>query len=163
MRDTIYTQALRRASEAEGGSAALASVLNVPQGTLERWMSGRAQTPLRAFLRVLERLTAHEASGAAPAPLANGEPLSFHMGQLLARCSRCDGTEFAPADPGVPLKLTSALVCRACGDKAVHGDLLSQLAHDAVQYSHAMTAARARRHLPRPGALAKKSARNGER
>src|SRR5438094_7259366 len=126
-------------------------------------MSGRAQTPLRAFLRVLERLTAHEASGAAPAPLANGEPLSFRIGQLLARCSRCDGTEFAPAEPGAPLKLTSALVCRACSEQVVHGDLLSQLAHDAVQYSHAMTAARARRHAARPSALAKKSARDGER
>src|SRR5438105_14146528 len=137
MRDTIYTQALRRASDAEGGSAALASVLNVPQGTLERWMSGRAQTPLRAFLKVLERLTVHETSGVAPAPLTNGEPLSFRMGQLEARCRRCDSTEFACAQPGTPLKLTSTLVCRACSENVIHGNLIARLAQDAVQYAHA--------------------------
>jgi len=146
MKETLYTQTLARAAEAEGGTAALASVLNVPENTLARWMSGRAQTPLRAFLKALERLTAHEASGAAkPLPTVNGQPLSFRMGQLLARCDRCDSTEFAPDDPAQPLTLTSALVCRACGEKVIHGNLIAQLAQDAVQYSHAMTATRERR------------------
>ena len=149
MKETIYTQALNRAAGAEGGTAALAGVLHVPEKTLERWMSGRAQTPLRAFLKVLERLTVHETSGAAPAPLTNGEPLSFRMGQLEARCRRCDSIEFAPAAPGTPLKLTSGLVCRACGENVVHGDLIARLAQDAVQYAHAMTAARERRHSAR--------------
>ena len=145
MKETIYTQTLSRAAEAEGGTAALAGVLHVPETTLERWMSGRAQTPLRAFLKALERLTAHEASGAARVPLADGEPLTFSMGQLQARCGRCDSTEFVPAQPGTPLKLTSELVCRACGEKVIRGDVMARLAQDAVQYSHAMTAARERR------------------
>jgi len=146
LKQTIYTETLARAAEAEGGSAALASMLNVPEKTLQRWMSGRAQTPLRAFLKVLERLTVHEQSGAAAAPMVtNGEPLSFRMGQLFARCSRCDSTEFDPVDPHKPLTLASSLACRACGEKVVHGSLIAQLAQDAVQYAHAMTASRQRR------------------
>jgi len=62
MKETLYTETLARAAEAEGGTAALARMLNVPENTLARWMSGRAQTPLRAFLKVLERLSAHELS-----------------------------------------------------------------------------------------------------
>ena len=147
MKETLYTQTLARAADAEGGTAALAGVLHVPEKTLERWMSGRAQTPLRAFLKALERLTAHEASGAAtPRPAGNGEPLSFRMGNLVARCSRCDSTEFLPANAQAPLRLTAELLCRACGEKVVHGNLIAQLAQDAVQHAHTMTAARERRH-----------------
>jgi len=147
VKETLYTQTLARAADAEGGTAALAGVLHVPEKTLERWMSGRAQTPLRAFLRALERLTTHEATGAAtPRPASNGEPLVFRMGNLLARCARCDSTEFEPAKPDAPLRLTAELVCRSCGEKVVHGNLISQLAQDAVQHAHTMTAARQRRH-----------------
>jgi hypothetical protein len=146
MKETLYTQTLARAAEAEGGTAALAGVLHVPEKTLERWMSGRAQTPLRAFVRALERLTAHEASGAAtPRPPVNGEALVFRMGNLLARCTRCDSTEFLPAEAHAPVRLTAELVCRACGQKVVHGNLIAQLAQDAVQQAHTMTAARQRR------------------
>jgi|SRR5690348_10622191 DNA-binding transcriptional regulator YdaS (Cro superfamily) len=160
MKQTLYTETLARAAEAEGGTAALASMLHVPEKTLERWMNGRAQTPLRAFLKVLERLTMHEASGAAQAPtMKEGEPLSFCMGQLLARCSRCDSTEFAPAEPEKPLTLVSALACRACGEKVTHGDLISQLAQDAVQYAHAMTAARTRRQASTASARNKSDVR----
>ncbi|HZD21282.1 MAG TPA: hypothetical protein VE325_11475 [Burkholderiales bacterium] len=146
MKETLYTETLARAAQAEGGSAALASMLRVPEKTLERWMSGRAQTPVRAFIKVLERLAAHEASGVAP-PLApvNGEPLSFTLGPLAARCTRCDSTEFAPADPARPYNLLSELVCRACGEQVVHSNLLAQLAQDAVLHSRANTAARHRR------------------
>jgi len=146
MKETLYTQTLKRAADAEGGSAALAALLHVPQNTLERWMSGRAQTPVRAFLKALERLTQHENTGiAAPLPAPNGEPLSFRMGQLLGRCQRCDGTEFVPADPAAPVKLTSLLQCRACGAAVIHGNLVAQLAQDTVMHSHAMTAAGTRR------------------
>lgn len=147
MKETLYTQTLARAADAEGGTAALAGVLHVPERTLERWMSGRAQTPLRAFLKALERLTAHEATGVAPPrPAADGEPLLFRMGNLLACCSRCDSTEFLPAEPRAALRLTAQLICRTCGEKVVHGNLIAQLAQDAVQQAHAMTAARQRRH-----------------
>ena len=145
MAETITTETLLRAADAEGGTAALASLLHVPLNTLERWMSGRAQTPVRAFLKALERLSHHESLGTAP-PLAHrGEPLTFRMGQLVARCRRCDGTEFLPDDPAAPLRLTSSIVCRACGEPAIHGDLIARLAHDAVLYAHAMTAARTKR------------------
>jgi hypothetical protein len=158
MKETIYTQTLKRAADAEGGSAALAGLLRVPQNTLERWMSGRAQTPVRAFLKALERLTHHESTGAAaPLPAPNGEPLVFRMGQLLGRCQRCDGTQFDAADPAAPVKLTSPLRCRACGAHVIHGTLISQLAQDAVLYAHAMTAARTRRQaLGRQPAARKK-------
>jgi hypothetical protein len=156
MKDTLYTQTLARAAEAEGGTTALASVLHVPERTLERWMNGRAQTPLRAFLKVLERLALHETSGVSrpPAP-TNGAPLSFRMGQLVARCGRCDGSEFVPADPAAPLTLRAALVCRACGERVVHGNVIAQLAQDTVQYAHALTAARQRRQ-ERPRSAVKK-------
>jgi len=157
MRETLYTQTLARAAEAEGGTAALASLLHVPENTLTRWMSGRAQMPLRAFLKALERLTAHEASGTArPLPTVNGQPLTFHMGELLARCGRCDGSEFAPAEPAQSLKLTSALLCRACGEKVIHGNLIAELAQDAVQYAHALTATRERRQSALRSASRKK-------
>jgi hypothetical protein len=147
MKETLYTQMLARAAEAEGGSAALAGVLHVPEKTLERWMSGRAQTPLRAFLKALERLTTHEASGVAtPRPAVNGEPLSFRMGNLLARCVRCDNSDFHASDANAPVRLSAELVCSACGQKVVHGNLIAQLAQDAVQDSHAVSAARERRH-----------------
>jgi len=153
VKDTLYTQTLARAAEAEGGTAALAGVLRVPERTLERWMSGRAQMPLRAFLKALERLTVHEASGAAtPRPPMNGEPLAFRMGNVLARCARCDGAEFVPADPKAPVKLTAALLCRACGERVIHGNLIAQLAQDTVQHSHAMSAARAKRQAARQAA-----------
>jgi len=145
VKDSLYTQTLARAAQAEGGIAPLAALLRVPEKTLERWMSGRAQMPVRAFLKALERLTAHEESGVAPVGFVNGKPLAFMMGDLQARCARCDGTEFAPADPHAPLKLTSALVCRSCGKKVIHSDLIAQLAQDTVQHSHAMTVARTRR------------------
>ena len=105
-------------------------------------MSGRAQTPLRAFLKALERLATHEARGvAAPLPRANGEPLGFRMGPLVARCNRCDGAEFAAAEPEQPLRLLSRLVCRGCGEQVIHSNLIAQLAQDTVHYSHALSAA----------------------
>jgi hypothetical protein len=144
-KETIYTHTIKRAAEAEGGTAALAGLLHVPHNTLERWMSGRAQTPVRAFLKALERLAHHESTGVARPMPAGDEPLVFRMGPLLARCSRCDHTEFAPADPTQPLKLVSPLVCGACGEQVIHSNLIAQLAQDAVLHTHAVTAARVRR------------------
>jgi len=151
--DTIHTRALARAAEAEGSTQALAGVLHVPENTLMRWMSGRAQMPLRAFLRLVELLSQHEKNGVGAASagevLHNGK-LSFAMGQLLARCARCDGTDFLPAVAGTPLRMTSELACVSCGERVAHGDLISQLARDAVQQSRAMTVARTRRQAARP-------------
>jgi hypothetical protein len=146
MAESVVTQALAKAAQIEGSTQALAHTLRVPQGTLERWMAGTAQMPLRAFLHAIELVTRHETSdlsseATSPAP----EKLTFNMGQLAARCARCDGTEFTTAEAGAALKFTSKLQCRACGAEVVHGNLIAQLAMDTVQQARAMTAARARR------------------
>jgi hypothetical protein len=148
MADTIHTRALAQAASAQGSTQALATLLHVPESTLLRWMSGRAQMPLRAFLRVVELVSQHEKgngdAASARTEVARGDNLSFAMGELQARCARCDGTEFARTDGG-PLRMTSELACGSCGERVVHGNLISQLARDAVQQSRAMTVARNRR------------------
>jgi hypothetical protein len=117
MADTLYTQALARAAEIQGSTQALASLLRVPENTLLRWMSGRAQMPLQAFLKLLEVLAQYERSGGqATLEDTNGEPLSFSLGELAARCER-----------------------------TTRGDLIAQVARETIQKSRAMLAARARR------------------
>ena len=143
----IYTQTLARAAEAQGSTQALASLLHVPESTLLRWMCGRAQMPVQAFLELVRLLTQYEKKGGAyPATqAAGGEKRTFQMGRLPARCARCDGSEFVPVDPARPVKMTSELACAACGARVVHGNLIAQLAQDAVNQSRAYTAARAKR------------------
>jgi hypothetical protein len=144
----IYTETLARAAEAQGSTQAVASLLHVPESTLLRWMSGRAQMPLQAFLQLVSILTQYEKTGGGYAPAgatASGEKLAFRMGKLMACCARCDGSEFVPADATQAVKLTSELVCAACGERVIHGDLIAQLAKDAVNQSRAYTAARAKR------------------
>lgn len=126
----IYTQTLARAAEAQGSTQALASLPHVPESTLLRWMSGRALMPVQAFLELIRAA-------------AGGEKLSLRMGKLVAHCARCDGSEFLPADPARPVTLTSELQCAACGERVIHGNLIAQLAQDAVNQSRAYTAARA--------------------
>ena len=142
MADTIFTRALAHAAAVQGSNQALAYQLHVPENTLLRWMSGRAQMPLRAFHRVIELLVEHESSPSAqpPAPAAApGEKLGFNIGELLARCARCGGTQFAPAIPGTALKMTSTLLCCACTFRVTHGALLAELASEAVRHTRAMT------------------------
>jgi len=146
MADTIYTKTLARAAEMHGSTQALASFLHVPENTLLRWMSGRAQMPLQAFLKLIEVLSQSERNGGGAAALpgaAQGEPVTFKMGENVAHCARCDGIEFVAADGR--LDFISELACRACGERVVHGNLIAQLAKDAIQQSRAMTAARGRR------------------
>lgn len=140
MQDKIVTLVLQQAAQAEGSTQALATRLNAPEPTLIRWMTGRAQTPLRAFLAVIDFLMRAELKGAEPAPPAADaapETLTFPLGPLLGRCPRCDSTEFRLLGGG-GLRLTSALACSACGAEIVHGKLLAQLARDAVQHSRAV-------------------------
>ena len=146
MQDKIITLVLQQAAQAEGSTQALATRLNAPEPTLIRWMTGRAQTPLRAFLAVIDFLMQKERKSAEPPPPPGDAPpetLTFRLGPLLGRCSRCDSTEFRPLRQGA-LRLTSPLACTACGAETVHGDLLAQLARDAVQHSRAV-AVRTRR------------------
>ena len=146
MADTIHTRALARAAEAQGSTQSLASLLRVPENTLLRWMSGRAQMPLQAFLKLIDVLVQFEKTGGdAALDGASGEKRTFKMGELLARCARCDTTEFVAAEPAAKLRFTSELICAACGERVVHGNLIAQLAKDAVHQSRAMTVARAKR------------------
>ena len=138
MADTIFTRALAQAAAVQGSNQALAYQLHVPENTLLRWMSGRAQMPLRAFHRVIELLVEHESSPSAPPPAqaaAPGEKLGFNIGELLARCARCGGTQFAPAIPGTAMKMTSTLLCCACTFRVTHGALLAALASEAVRHT----------------------------
>lgn len=169
MAQTIYTQALGKAAEMHGSTQALASFLRVPENTLLRWMSGRAQMPLQAFLKLIEALAQHERSGAINTVLqetAKGEPLTFKMAELVAHCARCDGTEFLAVSPDTGVRFTSTLACRACGERIVHGNLIAQLAKDAVYQSRAMTAARSRRQAEllktSPKLRAMREARSGQ-
>jgi hypothetical protein len=167
MHDKMIPLLLRQAAEAEGSTQALASRLNAPEPTLQRWMDGRAQTPLRAFLAVLEYLMQLErkvANGAdAAAPAAEGaqpDKLVFPLGPLRARCARCDGTEFRLVNAG-SLRLTSPLACTACGAEVIHGNLLAQLAKDAVHQSRAV-AARTRRAVEHARAVVARGRRHLE-
>ena len=159
MADTIHTRVLVQAAEVQGSTQALATLLRVPESTLLRWMSGRAQMPVQAFLKLVELVSQHELKGGAEtgaAPANDAEGLSFTMGRHLAHCARCDGTGFAMEAPG-PLKMTSRLVCRACGEPVIHGNLVAQLAQDAVQHSKARTVARTRREAVRQSAQPRRS------
>jgi hypothetical protein len=144
MQEKIITDVLREAAHIEGGTQALATQLRAPEPTLARWLAGRAQTPLRAFLAALELVMNAElregrgqvqgAAGALPAG-----PLVFRLGPLQARCTRCDGEVFLQRGEG-ELRMTSVLACAACGTPVVHGRLIAQLAKDAVYQSRAATA-----------------------
>jgi len=95
--------------------------------------------PVRAFTALVEHLTAAEASHAAnepevaaPGPQASPEQLEFRIGNLMAHCARCEGTEFRRVRPDEPLKMTTRLLCRSCGHEIVHGDLLVKLGHALI-------------------------------
>ena len=148
MADTLYTRALARAAEIQGSTQALAGLLRVPENTLLRWMAGRAQMPLQAFLKTIELISAEERKQ-APVPRAGEattEKLRFRIGDLEARCARCDGYEFVQTDPAMPLRYINELLCSSCGERVTHGNLIAQLAKDAVYHSKAITVARQKRH-----------------
>lgn len=140
MQDEIVTRVLAEAARVEGSTQALATRLKAPESTLQRWIDGHAQAPLRAFLAALEFVMDEERLHPAPPgePAADAPKLVFRLGPLNARCARCDCEEFAARDPG-RLRLTSVLLCRSCGETVVHGHLLAQLAKDAVHHSRAAT------------------------
>jgi hypothetical protein len=163
MADTIFTRALAQAAAVQGSNQALAYQLHVPENTLLRWMSGRAQMPLHAFHRVIDFLVEHErAAGAEPQQQAGaaGEALDFNIGNVLARCDRCDGTQFSSAVPAAALKMTGTLVCRSCASSAKHGELLARLASQAIKGSRAKMAVRKRPARPQPGAKIVRLARS---
>lgn len=148
MADTLYTRALVRAAEIQGSTQALASLLRVPENTLLRWMAGRAQMPLQAFLRVIALISEDErkqAVSAVPSASVNSDKLRFRIGELQAHCARCDGMEFVQAEPELPLRYINVLHCAACGARVIHGDLIARLAKDAAFHSKALTVQRQKR------------------
>ena len=114
--------------------------------------------PLQAFLKLMDVLTQHEKNGADTTiqECPDGEPLTLRMGQHLARCASCGGTEFLPTRGDGRVRFTSELACRACGEQVVCGNLISQLAKDAVRQSRTVTAARQKR---RAGVLGRREPR----
>ncbi len=168
MQDKIVTVILHQAAKAEGSTQALATRLHAPEATLLRWMEGRAQTPLRAFLAVLEFLMqleqnaadAPEAGEAVPPENEEADKVVFPLGPLFARCARCDCSEFRRVTPGA-LRLTSPLSCTACGEQVIHGNLLAQLAKDAVHHSRAV-AVRTQRAVGRTRSIIERGKRRLE-
>lgn len=162
--DTLYTRALVRAAEIQGSTQSLASLLRVPENTLLRWMAGRAQMPVQAFLRTIELIAADERKQAPPASADTPATakLRFKIGELEAHCARCDGHEFMQTDPSLPLRYINELVCCACGERVVHGNLIAQLAKDAVHHTKAVTAARQRRQGELKSSSKLRLVRNGE-
>ncbi|HUQ75761.1 MAG TPA: hypothetical protein VM183_13635 [Burkholderiales bacterium] len=129
MADTIFTRALNAAVEIEGSTQGLASLLRVPEGTLLRWIAGRAMMPVRAFVRLMDIVATHEArlpdEPSEPAPAE--AVLTFHVHQLRARCASCDAVEFVRRSPGAALRYRSVLACNSCGQEIVHCALLIEL------------------------------------
>jgi hypothetical protein len=143
---SIFTDALEKAVKAEGSPQAVASALRVSEPTLARWIRGRAQMPIEAFLKTLELVSRYEAARRVP-DASLGEPdekLRFAIGHAAAHCVRCDGAEFRRADPEAQLKYVSKLACRTCGTEVVHGDLIVGLAKE-VSHSAAARVVRSRR------------------
>ena len=143
MIDETVRRLLRQALQVEGSTQALAHRFRAPEATLMRWLEGRAAPPLRLIPSLLDFLMQAGDAKPDPEPAPPSESLVFRMGQLTARCERCDGSEFRLAHPGA-LRMTSPLLCTSCGRQVIHGNLLAALANDAVQHARAATARRMR-------------------
>jgi hypothetical protein len=146
--ENVYSKVLAQLVAGEGSSTqAVASLLNVPEKTLERWMLGRSQMPLRAFLRALELVVQHEQRDATPSPSQPApEPLRFHAGPVAATCAKCGHERFRRVDPAARATYRSTLACLGCGAEVVHGDLIAGLAREVCRRAGTYVArARARR------------------
>ena len=148
MDENIYARVLRQLALVENSTQAVASLLNVPEKTLMRWMDGRARMPLRAFTRALEMVADRERS-TGPLPYEHSaERLVFKAGAETAQCAQCHGAEFRRADPSLPHTYRSVLACLKCGAEVVHGDLIRSLA-EQVSLRAASYGTRARAQEPR--------------
>lgn len=146
--ENVYSKVLAQLVAGEGSSTqAVASLLNVPEKTLERWMLGRSQMPLRAFLRALELVVQHEErDGTLVASPPQAEPLRFHAGPVAATCAKCGHDRFRRVDPTTRPTYGSTLACLGCGAEVVHGDLIAALAREVSRRAGTYVArARARR------------------
>ena len=134
MGENVYSKVLAQlAAKEEGGTLAVADLLKVPQKTLERWMLGRSQMPLRAFLRALDLVVQHEERDgtvqAAPPAVA---PLAFRAGPATATCTKCGHERFRRADPQAGPSYRSMLACLGCGTEVMHANLIAALAKEVA-------------------------------
>ena len=137
MADTIFTRALAEAVAIHDSTQALAYALRVPEGTLLRWIAGRAQMPIAAFHHVIRMLVEHERRlGPQPEPAVHLHPVAMRIsiGDLLAQCLQCQGEDFVSAD--APARMTSVLSCASCRSTIVHADLLAALATQSAKRGH---------------------------
>lgn len=143
MAENVYTKVLRQAVQVEGSTQSLASILRVPEGTLLRWMSGRSQMPLRAFIKAIDLVAKHEVkTGAAAAPAtAARESLRFTVAHTFAQCAACRGTTFRRENQNEALRYVSMLACDGCGTAVQHADLVMQLAHEVGRHARERLAA----------------------
>lgn len=132
MSESVYTKVLAQLVAKEGSAPAVASLLHVPEKTLQRWMQGSAQMPLQAFLRALNMVVQHERMRGIPQP-EPAAPLVFKVGAVVAQCAECGGHEFRRADPAVPHTYMSVLACLECGTHVVHHELVAALAKEVAR------------------------------
>jgi hypothetical protein len=57
----------------------------------------------------------------------------IHLGDVHARCRECGHCEFVPVDPGSELDELSELICAACEVPVMHGELILQIAAEALK------------------------------
>jgi hypothetical protein len=57
----------------------------------------------------------------------------IHLGDVHARCRECGHCEFIPVDPGSDLDELSELICAACEVPVMHGELILQIADEALK------------------------------
>jgi hypothetical protein len=133
--ENVYSKVLAQlVAREEGGTQAVAHLLNVPDKTLERWMLGRSQMPLRAFLRALDLVVQHEErDGTTPLGAPAPEPLVFHAGPVIATCAKCGHERFRRADPKARPSYRNMLTCLGCATEIAHGDLIARLAKEVAR------------------------------
>lgn len=157
MAENVYTKVLQQAAHLEGSTQGLAARLRVPENTLLRWMSGRAQMPLQAFLNAMAYVSAREHELAVHAGEATDEKLSFNVGPMLARCTTCGTTEFRRADPTQSLHYARNLACRSCGTEVNYGQLVVELAKEVSVNARSRLAAIKRQEAARKARQSKKT------
>ena len=66
---------------------------------------------------------------------------------VAARCAGCGGTDFTQADSGVA-RLTTRMVCSACGKETTYRELLDSIGEEAMRRANE-SLAKLRKNSPR--------------
>lgn len=140
MGHNIFSGPLAAAAQYLGSTQALARLLHVPEGTLLRWLAGRAMMPVRAFSKVLEIIQHHESRlPDEPARDQTAPPLTLTLNQSTACCANCGRSEFVHCTPALRLRYRALLACAACGTQAAYRDLLLELVTRHARHGTART------------------------